>query len=249
MRDAERRVKEGYYRVAEQVEHTPVSLAEAVRTSARNAVIAEIKPMSPSRGNLRPSVDPVEAALKLKSGGAVALSVLTEPDNFGGNLENLRHIRPYVGIPLLMKDIVIDAVQIHAAKATGADSVLLIDAVLSRCGRSTNSMISLAHDLGLEALVEVHDENEMRRALHSPADLIGVNNRNLATLEIDLETTKRLMTLVTQRNGRPFITESGIESVEDIRRLRKVEVDGFLVGSSIMVAPDLESKVREFVYA
>lgn len=248
--DAAGRIKAGYYSIAETVEHQPISLKRAIKSARSNAIIAEIKPISPARGPLRPRMDPVEAAAKLSQGGAVALSVLTEPDNFGGSLESLRRIRPTVDLPLLMKDIIIDRVQIEAGKKLGADCVLLVESVLSRQPAATSKgLIRTAHENQLEVLLEVHNQAELDKALNSEADIVGVNNRNLATLETDLSTTTRLLGKITHRAGRILISESGFETANDIRKVKPATVDGFLIGSSIMLSPDLESKVREFVLA
>jgi indole-3-glycerol phosphate synthase len=155
-----------------------------------------------------------------------------------------------------MKDVVIDKVQIQAAEQSGADCVLLIESVFSKHhSASLGELMRFAHELNLEVLLEVHDREELGRALVSEADIIGVNNRSLETLEIDLLTTTRLLgdrdVLNTRResfNRKPIISESGFETSADIRKLKQV-VDGFLVGSSIMLSPDLKSKVRELVQA
>lgn len=248
--DAKRRVSAGYYEVRESVEHEPKSLKEAIKTAEGNAIIAEIKPISPSRGPLRPTIDAAEAAVKLTKGGAVALSVLTEPDNFGGSINNLSRIRTCTRVPLLMKDIIIDQKQVHAARKSGADCILLIMSAFSDTDPALlDDLIQKAHEMRLEVLLEVHNEDELDRALKSEADIVGVNNRNLTTLRIDLNTTPQLLARVHNRAGKVVITESGLESVDDVRRLRLATVDGFLIGSSIMLSDDLEARVREFVLA
>lgn len=247
--DAEKRVQAGYYSTSQTIEHEPMSLKRALRSANRNAIIAEIKPISPARGPLRPEIDPEEAAIKLERGGATGLSILTEPDNFGGSIESLRKVRGRVGIPLLMKDIVIDKVQIRAAERSGADCVLLIGSVFSKHRTPPlGELLRFAHDRNLEVLLEVHDKEELDRALKSEADIIGVNNRNLATLEIDLLTTIRLLENLENHGDKTIISESGIETSADIQKLKHM-VDGFLVGSSLMLSEDFESKVREFVIA
>ena len=248
--DARERIRSGYYDVKVTVNHQPVSLKQVIKSAQNNAIIAEIKPISPALGPLRPDIDPVKAAVKLTKGGAVALSVLTEPDNFGGSLDNLRKIRSSVTVPLLMKDIIIDKTQIQAGRRAGADCVLLIEGVFYGYGvGSLEELIQFAHERDLEVFLEVHDADELGRALKSEADIVGVNNRNLSTLEIDLETTSRLMANITQRAGKLLISESGLESADDIRKLKPTAVDGYLIGSSIMLSQNLESKVREFVLA
>jgi indole-3-glycerol phosphate synthase len=248
--DAKKRVQDGYYNINEETTHRQVSLERAVKSAQRNAIIAEIKPVSPTRGPLRPEIDPIQAAKQMEAGGAVALSVLTEPDNFGGSLRNLRQVRENVQLPLLMKDIVIHEKQIEAGRRAGADSILLIESAFSNYPiASLSRMIRYAHDSQLEVLLEVHHETELRRALNSEADIVGLNNRNLSTLQIDLMTTARLMAEAEGHTNKVLISESGFESAEDIRKVKPARVDGFLIGSSIMLSEDLERKVREFVLA
>ena len=248
--DARRRVRDGYYDVSQPSPHQPLSLKRAIKSAERNAIIAEIKPASPSRGPLRPEIDPIMAAQRLVDGGAVALSILTEPDNFQGSLESLRSVRDHVKLPLLMKDIIIHEKQIEAARRTGADCVLLIESVFSKHPISSLvRMVRYAHESNLEVLVEVHREDELARALNSEADMIGLNNRDLSTFETDLETTIHLMAKAKEHSDKVMISESGFESAEDIRRVKPSRVDGFLIGSSIMLSEDWERKVRAFVLA
>ncbi len=248
--DAKKRVQDGYYDIHEDIPHRQISLKRAVKSAQRNAIIAEIKPISPARGPLRPDINPIEAAKQMEAGGAVAISVLTEPDNFGGSLGKFRQVRENVQLPLLMKDIVIHEKQIEAGKKVGADSILLIESAFSNYPiASLSRMIRCAHDSQLEVFLEVHQGAELRRALNSEADIVGLNNRNLSTLEIDLTTTERLMAEVDRDTEKVLISESGFQSAEDIRKVKTARVDGFLIGSSIMLSEDLERKVREFVLA
>jgi len=248
--DARRRVREGYYDLIEEVSHNPIDLKLAIKSSERNAIIAEIKPASPTHGSLRPEIDPVNVAREMMDGGAVALSVLTEPDNFAGSLENLRKVREHVTLPLLMKDIIVHEKQLEAARKSGADSILLIEPIFSKYPISSLArMIRRAHEFNLQVLLEVHQEDELKRALNSEADIVGLNNRDLSTLKTNLGTTLRLAAEARERHGKLLISESGFESAEDIRRVESAGVDGFLIGSSIMRAQDLERKVREFVLA
>lgn len=248
--DAKKRIENGYYEIYDDVHHQPVSLKKAIKSAKNNAVIAEIKPISPARGPLCPSIDPVDAALKLERGGAVGLSILTEPDNFGGRLENLRRVRSRVKLPLLMKDVIVDRTQIEAGKKTGADCILLIESVFSeRSANVQRDLIDLAHEHGLEVLLEVHSEDEFSRALSYDADIVGINNRNLATLETDLNTTKRVLAGREFNSEKVVISESGLETTTDVRYMKSAHVDGFLVGSSIMLSEDMERKVRELVLA
>lgn len=249
--DAEKRIEAGYYSHIETVGHRPISLRGAIKSARHNAIIAEIKPVSPARGPLRPDIDPEKTAEIMERAGATGLSILTEPDNFGGSLDNLRKVRKRVRIPLLMKDIIINESQIRAAEHAGADCILLIEPIFSkhRTTTSLEKLIQSAHQLGLEVLLEVHDSDELVRALKSEADIIGINNRNLATLEIDLLTTTHLLERIQSRKDMTIISESGIETSSDIRKLRESAVDGFLIGSSLMLSDDLERKLREFVFA
>jgi indole-3-glycerol phosphate synthase len=248
--DAKKRVQSGYYDIHEEIAHQPISLTRAVKSAQRNAIIAEIKPISPALGPLRPDIDPIKASKQMEAGGAVALSVLTEPDNFGGSLKKLQQVRAHIRLPLLMKDIIIHEKQIEAGKKVGADSILLIESAFSKYPiASLSRMIHCAHDSQLEVFLEVHRVDELQRALNSEADIVGLNNRNLATLETDITTTTRLMAEADWDTEKVLISESGFESAEDIRKVKTARVDGFLIGSSIMLAGDLERKVREFVLA
>jgi indole-3-glycerol phosphate synthase len=230
--------------------HKPLSLKRAITSARNNAIIAEIKPASPSLGKLRINLDPVDTAMKMVNGGAIALSVLTEPDNFAGSLANLLKVRRRVTVPLLMKDIIINSRQIEAGIRVGADAVLLIHSALQRNdANSVSELIEFAHDRGAEVLLEVHDEAELGSALKSEADVIGVNNRNLETLQTDLDTTVRLISSRQNRSGKCVVSESGFARAEDVQRLKSSVVDGFLIGSSIMMSENLERKVREFVMA
>jgi indole-3-glycerol phosphate synthase len=248
--DARNRAQSGYYNLHEIVDHEAVSFKRAIKSAERNAIIGEIKPISPARGPLRPAIDPVKAAVQMVNGGVVALSVLTEPDNFGGNLENLRRVRERVSLPLLMKDIIINEKQIEAGRKVGADCILLIETAFSKYPiASLNRLIRYAHESELEVLLEVHSEDEFERALKSEADIVGVNNRNLSTFETNLNTTLHLTAKAELQGDKVLISESGFESAEDIRKVKSARVDGFLIGSSLMLSEDLERKVREFVLA
>jgi indole-3-glycerol phosphate synthase len=195
-------------------------------------------------------LDPKDAAVQLARGGATSLSVLTEPDNFGGSMANLRRIREKVDLPLLMKDIIVDKTQIHAGRRAGADCILLIESVFSTGNEpSLEGLLRDAHDSRLEVLLEVHTEEELEKALGREADIIGLNNRNLATLETNLNTTTRLLRRINNGFRKPVISESGFENANDIRKVKSIAVHGFLIGSSIMLSNDMERKVREFVVA
>ena len=192
------------------------SLAEAIsRAAGRNAIIAEVKFSSPSRGRIRPPAPPELVARDLVAGGCCALSILTEPHFFGGSPDHLVHVRRAVKVPVLRKDFIIDPLQLDETRALGADAVLLIAALL---GDRLPGFVEKAQALGLEPLVEVHTGKEAEIALATGADLIGVNNRDLHTMEIDLGTTLALGPGI-RKAGRRVVSESGIRTPGDIRNL------------------------------
>jgi indole-3-glycerol phosphate synthase len=226
------------------VQH-PRSLAGAI-SEARpgNAIIAEVKFSSPSRGSIRARAPPEGLARDLVSGGACALSVLTEPRFFGGSTEDLIRIRRAVGVPVLRKDFIIDLLQLEETRSLGADAVLLIASLL---GDRLRGFVERALSLGLEPLVEVHTREEAEIALRTGAGLIGVNNRDLRTLEIDLGTVLALGPGI-RKAGRKVISESGIRTPQDIRDLRPA-CDAFLIGSSVMASNDPGKALEELVCA
>ena len=222
-----------------------VSLIDAIRNkNGRNAVIAEIKCASPSRGTIRRNVDVAMMAGALAGSGCVALSVLTEPYFFGGTGQDIARVKSAVSIPVLRKDFIIDEQQIAETRALGADAVLLIAAVLKE---RLPVFVDLTQDYGLEPLVEVHNAEEIKIALATRTELIGINNRNLATLAIDRSTT-RLLSQSVRSAGRTIVSESGMRSADDIREM-KPYCDAFLIGSSIMAHIRPERKLEEFVCA
>jgi indole-3-glycerol phosphate synthase len=181
----------------------------------------------------------------MEAGGAVGISVLTEPKRFGGSLQALAYVKRSVGIPVLMKDIIVDKAQIEAAAHIGADAVLLIHGAVAV---KVDELIEFAHSLGLEVLLETHTIGEFKAALETEADMIGINNRDLKTLKVDLGVTARILA-ETHPNGRIVISESGIENADHVRFLRRCGANAFLVGSSIMLADDIGQMVRELVMA
>jgi indole-3-glycerol phosphate synthase len=206
-------------------------------------IIAEVKKASPSRGLLRADFDPVWLARQYSAGGAAAISVLTDQKHFQGALQHLRAIREALpeGPPLLRKDFLFDEYQLYEARAHGADAVLLIVAVLEQ--PLLQALLSLAKELGMAALVEVHDEGEMERAVVARAKLIGINNRDLRTFEMDLATTERLAPLAAA--DATLVAESGIFTREDMRRLGACGVSAVLIGEAFVTAADPAAKVRE----
>jgi indole-3-glycerol phosphate synthase len=205
------------------------------------ALIAECKERSPSGGLLQRPYDPVRLAQRYAANGAAAISVLTEPEFFGGSLDHLQAVRAAVDVPVLCKDFIIDPIQVLAARAVGADAVLLIVGVLD--DGALRDLHALATRLSMQAVVEVHSEDEVDRALRADATIIGINNRDLTTMKTDRETTARLRPLVPA--GRTVISESGIESRADVEELGRLGVDAVLVGESLLRATKLEAKVRE----
>lgn len=198
------------------------------------AVIAEIKRASPSKGVLRPNLDPAEIARAYESAGAACLSVLTDEAFFRGSLLDFKLARGSSALPVLRKDFMLDAWQIYESRLIGADCVLLIVAALGDA--ALQELCVLAMDLGMDVLMEVHDREELDRALATPAVLIGINNRNLHTFETDLSITLDLKPLVPA--DRLMISESGISEPADVEKLKGAGVKAFLVGEALMCAPD-----------
>ncbi|MCK7594523.1 indole-3-glycerol phosphate synthase TrpC [Pseudomarimonas salicorniae] len=197
-------------------------------------VIAEIKKASPSKGVIRADFHPDEIARSYERGGATCLSVLTDIDFFQGSDDYLKEARAACALPALRKDFLVDAWQVYESRTLGADCVLLIVAALG--DGQLEEYAGLAAELGMDVLVEVHDEHELQRALRVPAPLLGINNRSLRTFEVSLDTTLRLREAVP--GDRLLVTESGIHTPDDVRRMRGNGVHAFLVGEAFMRAPD-----------
>lgn len=214
---------------------------EAKIADGQPAVIAEVKKASPSKGVIRADFHPAEIARSYEAGGAACLSVLTDADFFQGSEAYLQQARAACSLPVLRKDFIIDPYQVYEARVIGADCILLIVAALD--DERLMDLSLLAAELDLDVLAEVHDEDELLRALALPVPLVGVNNRNLRTFETSLDTSLRLRPLVEP--GRIFVTESGIHAKEDIARLRAADIDAFLVGEAFMRAPDPGSALHD----
>jgi len=206
-------------------------------------VIAECKRRSPSRGVLAPDYEPVAIARHYESGGAAAISVLTEPTFFDGSLEHLAAVRAAVNIPLLRKDFIVDEYQLFEARAAGADAILLIVAALDR--RVLQRLQERAWELGLAALVEVHDEEELDRAVDSGARLIGVNNRNLRTLSVDVEASHRLASRIPAQTV--AVSESGLQSRADLEKLAAAGYRAFLIGERFMTDGNPAAAIRALI--
>jgi indole-3-glycerol phosphate synthase len=227
-------------RIAQQ--KPPLDFASALRGD-HIRLIAEIKRSSPSQGILRPGLNPAELAKTYVKGGAAAISVLTEANYFMGSIDYLAAIKEVVELPLLRKDFIFDPYQLYESRACGADALLLIVAILSQ--GQLEELLSLSHSLGLRCLVEVHNEGEVKRALLSGAEIIGINNRDLNTFTVDITTTRRLRPLIPQE--RIVISESGIKSKRDIEKLGKWGVNAVLVGEALVTAGDVRAKMKELL--
>ena len=207
------------------------------------SLIAEIKKASPSKGVIREEFNPIQIAKEYQQAGASALSVLTDYDFFQGQLEYLSAVRKEVELPLLRKDFIIDPYQIYQARAYGADAILLIAAILSEEELADYS--KLAEELGLDVLLEVHNRKELKSALAVDAEIIGINNRDLKVFEVDLATTLGLKRLIPDE--KVVISESGIKDRSDTNLLAEHNIDGVLVGESLMRSGDIRAKVKELV--
>jgi indole-3-glycerol phosphate synthase len=228
------------------------SFSAVLRNPQRLSLIAEVKQKSPSKGVLATNFDPVKLARTYLDNGADALSVLTDVRFFGGSLQYLKTIRglqesspdsPGSDAPLLRKDFILEPYQVYEARAYGADALLLIVAALA--DEPMRELLDLTETLGMEALVEVHDERELERALAVGASIIGVNNRNLHTFEVDLATTERLLRQLPTCDRPIVVSESGIQTSGDGERLRARGADAILVGEAIVTAPNIAAKIRE----
>ena len=220
----------------------PRDFARALASLGRS-LIAEIKRASPSAGDINAGADIVSQARAYENGGASAISVLTEPDHFKGSLSDLTEVRENVSLPVLRKDFIAHPMQIWEARAAGADAVLLIVASLSQ--RDLVGLADLAETIGIAALVETHDADEITRAVDAGARIIGINTRNLATLDVDPATVGKLRSLVP--DGITVVGESGVSSRADVVAMESAGVDAVLVGEALMRAPDPAAKIRELL--
>lgn len=209
------------------------------------AVIAEIKKASPSKGLLREHFDPAEIARSYASHGAACLSVLTDRDYFQGHEEYLKQARAACQLPVIRKDFIIDPYQVYEARAINADCILLIVAALD--DEDLHLLLELAHELDMDVLMEVHDEQEMARALKTSARLIGINNRNLRTFDTSLNTTLSMLDMVSEDHI--LVTESGIHTIEDVQLMRDNKVNCFLVGEAFMRAENPGEKLAELFFS
>ena len=215
----------------------------ALKHGEKPAVIAEIKRASPSAGQIRSDLEVSKVATSYQRAGAAAISVITEEDFFQGRVEYLEEARRAVSLPILCKDFIVDPIQILTARAAGADGLLLIAAILPQS--TLKELLAMASKLSMACLVEVHDEEELSRVLETEARLIGINNRDLRTFEVSLDTTLRLCHRIP--SNRLVVSESGIQTKSDLQFLTEAGVDAVLVGTSLMRAEDPGEKLRELL--
>ena len=241
-------IDDGVYDVESDLEKSNKDFKQIIKTNPHATLLTEIKFASPSLGKIRTLTDPASIAKKMVAGGAKALSVLTQPHLFHGSPQYFMKVREAVDVPLLMKDIMIDKIQIDAAKKIGADYMLVIQSLFDQKFLSDiDGFIEYGHKQGLEIILEVHTKEEFENALKTDADIIGINNRNLDTLEIDLKTTE--LVLEGYEKSRIILSESGINTVDEIQYLKKCGADAFLIGSSIMKSENIEEQVKKLVNA
>lgn len=228
---------------AEKLAETPSprSFKTALKSLPRPAIIAEVKKASPSKGIIAEDFRPTEQAAAYQRAGAAAISCLTEEYYFKGSAEYFRQIRATVHIPMLRKDFIFDPYQIYEAKTLGADAVLLIAAALSPA--ELRDFRLLAESLGMDVLAESHDERELEAAIEAGCTIFGINNRNLKTFEVSLETTRRLAKLVP--DGGVIVSESGIKTAEDMKLLADLGADAVLIGETLMRSGSVEKSIAE----
>jgi len=249
VQNSQKAIKDGVYEVEYNLAKSEKNIIDEIRKNPHASLITEVKFSSPSLGNIREITNPVDIAKSMIEGGAIGLSVLTQPYLFTGSPEYFAKVRKNVQVPLLMKDIIIDKIQIDAAEKLGADVILFIQSIFdNKFAKDIEEFITYAHKKKMIVLLESHTADEFLRSVKTQADLLGINNRNLDTLEIDLKTTERILK-GAKKDSRFVITESGIESQQDIKFLRKCGADAFLVGSSIMMSKDIKGLVSSLVLA
>lgn len=225
--------------------HKPVDFAKALKRGGKLSIIAEIKKASPSAGIIREYFNPAAIAAEYAASGVQAISVLTEKDFFMGDDNDLVKVRQTVPVPTLRKDFIIDLRQVYQSRYLGADAILLIVSILD--DETLKKMMIVADILGMQCLVEVHDEAGLERALDAGAKIIGINNRNLKTFVVDLTTTERLINRIPM--DKIVVSESGIKTADDMRYLKNIGADAVLVGESIMRAESAADKIEELKLA
>ena len=220
----------------------PISFYKAISKKNKLCLIAEIKKSSPCQGVLREDFDPLKIASDYKEVGADSLSVLTEKDYFGGDLSYISLIKEKIDLPILRKDFIVDLYEVYESKLAGAAALLLIVELFSK--ETLSEYLEIAENLEIECLLEINSEKDLKRALSlKKAKIIGINNRNLHTLEVDLKTTERLFPLIPK--DKIVVVESGISNYKDVLFLKVLGVNAVLIGSAFMTASDIKSKVKE----
>jgi len=219
------------------------AFAQAINKPRQMCLIAEVKKASPSKGVIRENFAPVEIARIYEEAGVQAVSVLTEEDFFGGSLNFLAEVKNAVKLPVLRKDFIIEPYQVYESRVFGADAILLIEDLLSR--EKLIELTGVAKNVGLECLVEVHDEKALKKVLNLKVPLIGINNRDLHTLEVDPKTTEKLFTLIPK--DKTVVVESGIKSSQDVLFLKILGVNAVLIGTAFMESADIRRKVEEIM--
>lgn len=219
------------------------AFGRALKSDTGITIIAEVKKASPSLGIIRDDFDPVGIARLYEAGGASAISVLTDEKFFQGCLSYLTNVKRSVDLPVLRKDFIIDPYQIYEARSAGADAILLIAALLS--GEEIQHFLELAEELDMDCLVEIHSETELQKVLQTNAAIVGINNRDLATFKTDLGTTLRLRPVIP--DGKIIVSESGIKSREDVRKLIDIGIHAILVGETLMKSEDIPAKLHELL--
>jgi indole-3-glycerol phosphate synthase len=219
------------------------SFTKAINKTQAISLIAEIKKQSPSRGIIRADFNPQQIAGTYQQCGAQAISVLTEEDYFAGNIAYINEIKSLIKLPILRKDFIFEPYQVYESRLYGADAILLIAELFSQQGLS--EFLGLAADLGLDCLVEVHSEKDLKKALKVKAGIIGINNRNLHTLEVDFKITEKLFPLIPE--DKTVVVESGIKGYSDILFLKILGVKAVLIGEAIMVAEDIQAKIKDIM--
>ncbi len=220
---------------------SPLDFYKALKDSGDLSIIAEVKKASPSKGIIKADFDPLEIAMEYSAARVQAISVLTEKNFFMGNDDYLVKIRQSIPLPVLRKDFIIDLRQVYQSRCLGADAILLIVSILN--DEDLNKFQVVAGILGMQCLVEVHNREEVERALQSGARIIGINNRDLKTFEVDLHTTEKLMNHIP--NDRVVVSESGIRTAEDMRYLKSIGANAVLIGETLMRTASIRDKINE----
>ena len=226
------------------VKPVPLNFSGALMGDAVR-IIGEVKKASPSKGILRSNFDPVDLAATYANNGAAAVSVLTDI-HFEGTLNHMQEVKKAllpISVPVLRKDFIFDPYQVYEARAYGADAILLIASLLT--SESISQLLALAHEFWIQCLVEIHNENDLKKALDAGAEIIGINNRNLNTFETDISATEQLVPHIP--SGKIVVSESGIHNPKDIYELKKLRVNAALVGEALVTSKDVAAKVRELV--